>query len=273
VRLEVDATWERGLIGVTVDPGYPDAPYVYACYVAPHPAPHHVVSRLTLSHDRIDPSSEQILLEGDDQSKLGGTVPAGHQGGALHFGADGMLYAAIGEQTAGTPAQDLHSLLGKILRIKPDGSIPGDNPFAASTTGKYRAIWAIGLRNPFTFAIQPGTGRLFANDVGQNAWEEINEITRGGNYGWPAHEGSTDDPAPSRRFTPTRRHRSPAPTSPHLASLGQRPTRVAISLWTSFMAGSRHSNLRRLGSPSRPSRPPCTARSTCDSRPMGASTS
>jgi putative heme-binding domain-containing protein len=193
VRLEVDSTWERGLIGVTVDPGFPERPFIYVCYVSPRPAPHHVISRLTMENGSIDPSSERILLEGDDQTRLGGSVPAGHQGGALHFGRDGMLYAAIGEQTAGAPAQDLNSLLGKLLRIRPDGAIPGDNPFTAAATGKYRSIWALGLRNPYTFAVQPESGRIFANDVGQNAWEEINEIERGGNYGWPACEGLTSD--------------------------------------------------------------------------------
>src|SRR5262249_31661550 len=137
--------------------------------------------------------SEKILLEGDDQTKLGGKVPAGHQGGAIHFGTDGKLYIAIGEQTAETPAQDLHSLLGKMLRIDADGRIPDDNPFVNQTEGKNRAIWARGLRNPFRFAVQPGTGRIWANDVGSNKFEEVNEIVRGGNYGWPLSEGPTSD--------------------------------------------------------------------------------
>jgi glucose/arabinose dehydrogenase len=140
------------------------------------------------------PGSETILLEGDDQSKLGGTVPAGHQGGALHFGPDGKLYIAIGDQTAGKPAQDLHSLLGKLLRVSADGSIPDDNTFVSQTTGKYRAIWALGLRNPFTFAFQPETGRLFINDVGGRS-EEINDGLAGANYGWPTVEhGPTTEP-------------------------------------------------------------------------------
>jgi glucose/arabinose dehydrogenase len=88
----------------------------------------------------------------------------------------------------------LHSLLGKLLRINPDGSIPQDNPFVSRTTGKYRAIWALGLRNPFTFAVQPETGRLYINDVGGIA-EEINEGSAGANYGWPTIEhGPTTDP-------------------------------------------------------------------------------
>jgi putative heme-binding domain-containing protein len=194
VKLPVEATWERGLIGVTVAPGFPKVPHVFVCYVAARPYPHHVVSRLTAAGNVAEPGSERVLLEGDDQRKLGGDVPAGHQGGAIHFGKDGKLYIAIGDQTAGKPAQDLKSLLGRLLRINADGSVPDDNPFAARTTGKYRATWALGLRNPFTFAVQPETGRIFINDVGGIA-EEINEGVAGANYGWPTVEhGPTTDP-------------------------------------------------------------------------------
>jgi putative heme-binding domain-containing protein len=192
VRLEVDSSWERGLLGVTVDPDFARNHYLYLCHVVPKPYPHHRVSRFTLAGD--EAGGEKVLFEGDDQTKLGGEVPAGHQGGATHFGRDGKLYVALGEQTAGAPAQDLHSLLGKLLRINPDGTIPADNPFVTRTTGKYRAIWALGLRNPFTFAVQPGTGRILINDVGGVA-EEVNEGAAGANYGWPAVEhGPTSDP-------------------------------------------------------------------------------
>jgi glucose/arabinose dehydrogenase len=194
VRLAVDSTWERGLLGVTVDPQFPQRPFVYVCYIPPEPYPHHRISRFTASGDTAVAGSEKILFEGYDQTKLGGSVPAGHQGGAIHFGRDGKLYVALGEQTAGAPSQELHSLLGKLLRINPDGSIPSDNPFTERTSGKYRAIWALGLRNPFTFAVQPGTGRIFINDVG-GICEEINEGFAGANYGWPAVEhGPTSDP-------------------------------------------------------------------------------
>jgi putative heme-binding domain-containing protein len=196
VILPVDATWERGLIGVTIAPDFPKTPHVFVCYVAARPYPHHVVSRFTARGDVAEPGSEKILLEGDDQRKLGGTIPAGHQGGAIHFGKDGKLYIAIGDQTAGKPAQELNSLLGRLLRLNPDGSLPADNPFFSRAAGKYRATWALGLRNPFTFAVQPKTGRLFINDVGGRA-EEINEGARGANYGWPTVEhGPTTD----RRF-------------------------------------------------------------------------
>ena len=194
LTVHVDSTWERGLIGVAIDPAFARNSRVYVTYVAPEPYPHHRVSRFIARGDVAVASSEVILFEGDDQTKLGGEVPAGHQGGALHFGSDGKLYLALGEQTAGAPSQAMSSLLGKLLRLNPDGSIPEDNPFYRKTHGKYRAIWALGLRNPFTFAVQPETGRIFINDVGQTAWEEIDEGFAGANYGWPASEGTTTDP-------------------------------------------------------------------------------
>jgi putative heme-binding domain-containing protein len=196
VKLAVDKSWERGLIGCALAPGFPQTPHVFVCYVAVRPYPHHVISRFTADGDMAVMGSEKILLEGDDQTRLGGTVSAGHRGGAMHFGKDGKLYMGIGDQTAGKPAQELNSLLGRMLRINPDGSIPEDNPFFSRARGKYRATWALGLRNPFTFAVQPETGRIFINDVGGIA-EEINEGVAGANYGWPIVEhGPTTD----RRF-------------------------------------------------------------------------
>jgi putative heme-binding domain-containing protein len=194
VTLEVDSHWERGLIGVAVDPHFADNGHIYVCYVTPRPYVHHRISRFTIRGDVAVPGSEHVLFEGDDQSKLGGSEPAGHQGGAIHFGKDGKLYVAIGEQTAGMPAQSMTTLQGKLLRLNPDGSIPDDNPFYRTAHGKYRAIWVIGLRNPFTFAVQPETGRILINDVGQETWEEINEGIAGANYGWPATEGPTSSP-------------------------------------------------------------------------------
>jgi glucose/arabinose dehydrogenase len=114
-----------------------------------------------------------------------------HNGGAMNYGPDGKLYIAVGENANGANAQSFANLLGKMLRINADGSIPADNPFYLTATGNNRAIWALGLRNPFTFAFQPGTGRMFINDVGQNMWEEIDDGIAGSNYGWPAAEGPT----------------------------------------------------------------------------------
>ncbi len=197
VTLPTHMEWERGLIGLTLAPDFPKDPHVYVCYVRAEPYMHHVFSRWVAEGDCAVLGSEQVLFEGDDQSQLGGNVPAGHQGGGMHFGADGMLYIGLGEQTAGMPAQRLDSLLGKILRIAPDGSIPRDNPLIKQTTGKYQAIWALGLRNPFTFAFNRQSGEMLINDVG-GEFEEINRGIAGQNYGWPIVEHG---PSPDPRYT------------------------------------------------------------------------
>ncbi|HTD87648.1 MAG TPA: PQQ-dependent sugar dehydrogenase, partial [Candidatus Binatia bacterium] len=91
-------------------------------------------------------------------------------------------------------SQTLSNRLGKVLRINADGSIPNDNPFFNMATGANRSIWAMGLRNPFTFAFQRGRGRMFINDVGETKWEEINDGIAGSNYGWNTCEGVCSPP-------------------------------------------------------------------------------
>ena len=98
---------------------------------------------------------------------------------------------AVGENPRPSAAQSLDATLGKMLRInkEPNDPIPDDNPFDARTTGDNKAIWALGFRNPYSFDVQPDTGRIFINDVGQKTWEEINDGVSGANYGWPVYEG------------------------------------------------------------------------------------
>ncbi len=185
LTVSVNASGERGLLGVAFDPDFASNRFVYVYYTTSGSPIHNRVSRFTasLANPDVALAGETILLDLENLSATN------HNGGALHFGADGKLYIAAGENAVGSNSQSLSNLLGKILRINSDGSIPTDNPFYASTTGNNRAIWARGLRNPFTFAIQPGTGRMLINDVGQNTWEEIDEGLAGANYGWPASEG------------------------------------------------------------------------------------
>jgi len=187
VTLNVNAQGERGLLGVALHPDFPRTPYVYVYYTAVKPKLHNRLSRLTARGDRIKAGSELRLL---DLPALG---PTNHNGGAIHFGPDGMLYVGVGENGIRDNAQSLQTPLGKILRIDAAGRVPNDNPFVNETTGQARAIWALGLRNPFTFAFSP-SGRMFVNDVGQNTYEEIDEGLRGANYGWPDSEGPTGDP-------------------------------------------------------------------------------
>lgn len=189
LHLAVDDDGERGLLGVALDPEFPAEPFVYVYYTVPSSPRHNRVSRFTAQGDVAAPGSEVVLF---DLDHLSGAT--NHNGGALHFGPDGKLYVAVGENANGANAQSLATVLGKILRLNADGSIPADNPFAGSATGKNRAIWAYGLRNPFTFAFSRA-GRMFLNDVGQSTWEEIDEGVAGSNYGWPSSEGPTSNPA------------------------------------------------------------------------------
>lgn len=189
LTVSVDSSGERGLLGVAFDPNFSTNNFVYIYYTVPTAPIHNRVSRFTANGDVAVPGSELVLLNLDNLSSA-----TNHNGGALHFGPDGKLYIAVGENANPSNSQTLTNLLGKILRINSSGTIPTDNPFF-NTAGARKEIWALGLRNPFTFAFQPGTARLFINDVGQNTWEEINDGIAGSNYGWPTTEGPTSDPA------------------------------------------------------------------------------
>jgi glucose/arabinose dehydrogenase len=178
---------ERGLLGIAFDPDFAANKYVYVYYTATSPAPHNRVSRFTAGGDVAVAGSEKVLL---DQPALG--TATNHNGGDMHFGPDGKLYIAVGENAQPDLSPSLTSTFGKVLRINKDGSIPTDNPFYNQTTGVYRSIWARGFRNPYTFDVQPGTGKIYVNDVGHvgdEAWEEIDLLTKGANYGWPAVQG------------------------------------------------------------------------------------
>jgi len=184
---------EQGLLGVAFHPDFTSNGFVYVYYTSPSPTNHNRISRIVASaaDANISTGAETILL--DDLP----TVPSGgnHNGGALHFSpVDGKLYVAIGEQGVPSNAPSMTSRFGKMLRYNDDGTIPTDNPFFGTATGVFRAIWALGLRNPFTFTFQPVTGRMIINDVGAGTWEEINDGIAGSDYGWPTTEGPTSDP-------------------------------------------------------------------------------
>jgi glucose/arabinose dehydrogenase len=193
VSLSVNSTGERGLLGIAFDPNFSANQFVYLYYTTSTSPIHNRISRFTANGDVAVAGSELVLMDLDNLSATN------HNGGALHFGPDGKLYAGVGENAVGANAQTLSNRLGKILRINSDGTIPTDNPFFATATGANRAIWALGLRNPYTFGFQPGTGRMFINDVGQNAWEEIDDGIAGSNYGWSTCEGACATPNPNFR--------------------------------------------------------------------------
>ena len=188
------ANGERGLLGVAFDPDFASNHFVYIYYTVSTAPIHNRVSRFTANGNVAASGSETVILELNNLSSA-----TNHNGGAIHFGPDGKLYVAVGENANAANSQTVANRLGKILRINADGSLPPDNPttfpgIAGSPSGDNRAIWAVGLRNPYTFAFQPGTGRLFINDVGQGTFEEINDGIAGSNYGWSICEGFCSPP-------------------------------------------------------------------------------
>lgn len=188
---------EEGLLGFALDPAYPGEPYAYIYYNPSEGERRTVLSRFEVAGGgagiTIDRSTELVLL----------TVPqpyANHNGGKVAFGPDGMLYLGLGDGgSAGDPHGNGQSLsgelLGSILRIDvrnatPESpyTIPPDNPFATGGDAEPETF-AWGLRNPWRFSFDRETGGLWAGDVGQNAFEEVDIIVRGKNYGWAVMEG------------------------------------------------------------------------------------
>lgn len=199
LTLTVDSNGERGLLGVAFDPNFASNQYVYVYYTVPAGpgiTVHNRISRFTANGDVAAAGSETVIVDLDNLS--GAT---NHNGGAIDFGPDGKLYVAIGENANTAFSQSLSTRHGKMLRLNADGTIPTDNPtsfpgIAGTTSGVYRAIWAVGLRNPFTFAFNPGgTPAMFINDVGGGSWEEVNNGLAGANFGWPNTEGYTTNPS------------------------------------------------------------------------------
>lgn len=189
VTVPTDANGERGLLGVAFHPQFASNGWVYVYYTSAEGGQHNRISRFTASGD-VAQGGETIITELPPLS-----AATNHNGGALHFGPDGKLYVAVGDNATGSNAQSLDIPFGKILRFNDNGTIPSDNPFFGSTTGINGSIWAMGLRNPFSFTFDPNGSRMFINDVGQRSWEEIDVGRRAANYGWPATEGATSNPA------------------------------------------------------------------------------
>ncbi|MEP7372781.1 MAG: PQQ-dependent sugar dehydrogenase [Chitinophagaceae bacterium] len=184
ISLSVSSSGERGLLGIAFDPNFNSNNYIYLYYTLSSAA-NNRISRFTANGDVVVPGSEMVLLNLDPLS--GAT---NHNGGTMQFGPDGKLYVGIGENADAVNSQNTDTYHGKLLRINPDGSVPPGNPFTTGSNQQLR-IWSYGLRNPYTISFQPGTGKLFVNDVGSSVWEEINDATTGGkNYGWPYEEGN-----------------------------------------------------------------------------------
>jgi len=186
---------ERGLLSVAFHPRFADNGLLFVNYTDLRGDTRVVRYAVTPDHARVDPSSERLILSIEQPF-------SNHNGGHVLFGPDGMLYIGMGDGGSGgdpgNRAQDLHTLLGKLLRIDVDHgepySIPPDNPFAGMP-GARPEIWALGLRNPWRIAFDRESGLLYIADVGQNRWEEVDVVraNRAGlNYGWRLFEGTHD---------------------------------------------------------------------------------
>jgi glucose/arabinose dehydrogenase len=171
---------EGGLLGLAVDPLFIHDSFVYAYLTAE--ADNRII------RFRLAPGEPEVY---DVELVLDGIAKAGnHDGGALAFGPDGMLYAGVGDAGDPSRAQDPTSLNGKILRMDPLGNAPTEdpNPDPASL------VWSMGHRNVQGLGWAPD-GRMFASEFGQNTWDELNQIEPGANYGWPVAEGIVQDEA------------------------------------------------------------------------------
>jgi glucose/arabinose dehydrogenase len=187
----VQAGGERGLLGLAFHPDYPTNGVLVVNYTGTDGDTRISSFRIGADPDQVAPVTERILLTIDQPF-------ANHNGGHLAFGPDGMLYVATGDGgSANDPlgnAQNLGSLLGKLLRLRilADGTmeVPDDNPFTG--VGQRPEIWSYGLRNPWRFAFDRATTKLWIADVGQGAREEINHVDHGHglDFGWPDWEGS-----------------------------------------------------------------------------------
>jgi glucose/arabinose dehydrogenase len=186
---------EEGLLGLAFHPDYENNGYFYVDYTASSPR------RTVISRFKVSPMNPDSALAGSEFVLLQINQPySNHNGGQIAFGSDGYLYIAMGDGGSGgdplNNAQDLTTLLGAILRIDVNSQqdtlnyeIPGDNPFAGNFSGFREEIYAFGLRNPWRFSFDPVVGTLWAADVGQNLYEEIDIIESGKNYGWRVMEG------------------------------------------------------------------------------------
>jgi glucose/arabinose dehydrogenase len=184
LSLSVDSGSEKGLLGICLDPGFAANGRVYLYYTSL--VPKNRISRFTMSGNMISSGSETVILDGIDATN------GNHNGGTILIGPDGKMWAAPGDSgTGGAKSQDLNpgSLNGKVLRLELNGSAAAGNPFLSDPLKEHR-IWAYGFRNPFRFTFRPSNGSLYVADVGQSSREEIDVVTAGGNYGWPAAEGT-----------------------------------------------------------------------------------
>ena len=211
--INVTQNSESGLLGIAVDPNFTQNNYIYLYYTF---GDYNLISRFKLERDQL--SNETILVDNIPAAQI-------HDAGRLKFGPDGKLYATTGDSGDSALAQNLSSLAGKILRLNSDGTVPDDNPY-----GTY--VYSYGHRDPqgITWDEQ---GIMYASEHGQTRNDEINIITKGGNYGWPLYEGNDTAPGfikPLRAYT----------------EFTLAPSGIAYYENALYVAGLRGSQLRKL---------------------------
>jgi uncharacterized repeat protein (TIGR03806 family) len=246
-----DAGGETGLLGLAFDPDYATNGYFYVNYnpnfdsTGANPL-RTVIARFHVTADPnvADAASEMPLLTYNQPF-------ANHNGGWLGFGPDRKLYIAAGDGGGGGDpngnGQNLNTPLGKILRINSDGSIPADNPFVGQS-GRRGEIWAYGMRNPYRDSFDRATGLLWSGDVGQNAFEEIDVIQKGGNFGWNVREGLHGYPDPNTPKPPGNNFIDPVAEYDHGSGCsvtggyvyrgGAVPSLGGVYLYTDYCAGT-----------------------------------
>ena len=180
---------ENGLNGLALHPEFPDEPWVYVMYTVDRGGDQ-VTNRVSRFREVDGRGVEEVVILDD--------IPGAtnHNGGRIKFGTDGMLYVGTGDARDRARAQNLDNVGGSILRLTPDGKIPSDNPWPGNP------IWAYGFRNPLGIAFRPGDGQLFVADHGPTteweprigAFDEVNIVAKGANYGWPRVVGAPGVP-------------------------------------------------------------------------------
>ena len=213
LRSRVNDYWDRGMLGIAVDPAFASNGFVYLLYVRENNAADYSgqktsrLTRVTVTGDVASLSSEVVLLGGQGGATCK-TLPAGadcipsenpsHAPGAIRFASDGTMFLTTGDGASfnvvdpdALRVQDLDSLAGKVLHVTTAGLGVATNPFWNGTASANRSkVWASGLRNPYRFGLRPGSNTPYVGDVGWNTWEEINVALPGRNFGWPCYEGN-----------------------------------------------------------------------------------
>jgi len=215
---DVNNFGDRGLLSITTDPDFLTNGYLYLAYTYENtPGSNYTgpktgrIARVTVVGDVADESSKAVLLgtvtgssatpSCKDFPVTDDCIPSdspSHSVGGLRFGPDGKLYATLGDgahydfaDPDSLRAQNVDSLGGKVIRINKDGTAPSDNPFYTTPTTNRSKVYALGVRNSFRLNFNPVTNQLYIGDVGWGAWEEVNRVTPGANFGWPCWEGNT----------------------------------------------------------------------------------